>query len=215
MAAAVIPYLQWAAPHVAAGLVSGSASFGVQQLLKPDDDESFYTADQTLPSFYTANQTLPTVGSYQTANSAALDAATASFFSANQSLVSNLMSLGGPASLPVSSAVAPCPVDCYDQCRQNDLNTDTACKELNRKYEEQMEAIGCSGTKCSYKSKAKTCAKRRRKSVKVCPAVMERINYLNAGGQFNAGVSPTVLSPAVMERINYLNAGGRFNAGVM
>ena len=185
MAAALIPALQWAAPHVAAGVVSGAASYGVQQLLKPDDDDgTFYTANTGNESFFTADHSLTTVGSYHTANSAATDAATSAFFSANQGLVASLASLGGPVSLPITSSAAPCPLDCYEQCRQNDLNTDTTCKELNTKYLEQMKAMGCTGTTCTYKSKAKTCSKRKRKKTKVCPAVMERIDYLK---NFRAG----------------------------
>jgi hypothetical protein len=89
---------------------------------------------------------------------------------------------GIPPVVSTYTSTAACGLDCYAQCRDTDLKKDIVCKELNKKYLEQMKAMGCTGTSCSYKSKAKTCAKRRRKK-SVCKTIT-----LRSGGSVVSGM---------------------------
>ena len=59
------------------------------------------------------------------------------------------------------------PTDCYTACRERDLELQKRCKALNDAWVLKMKEIGCTGTKCSMKSIAKTCSKRKTKAK--CP----------------------------------------------
>lgn len=56
------------------------------------------------------------------------------------------------------------PIDCYEQCRENDKAKREACQELNRVHVEAMKAAGCKYTSCKTPSFAKSCRTYRRRS---------------------------------------------------
>lgn len=55
------------------------------------------------------------------------------------------------------------PLDCYQQCQEEDRAKNEWCKELNNQHLEAMKTAGCEGVKCTLKSNVKSCSYKSRK----------------------------------------------------
>ena len=73
------------------------------------------------------------------------------------------------ATATAAPATTNCPpLDCYQQCQEQDKERYKACVELNKAHIEEMKKHGCPGTTCKTKNFSKTCRKRKSTKKTTC-----------------------------------------------
>lgn len=72
-----------------------------------------------------------------------------------------------PGTVPVPPGMVCKAVDCYAQCKANDVAKTAACRQIQKEYLALMKTVGCKGAKCSMPAMAKTC----KKPAKACKRV--------------------------------------------